>query len=449
VAGILIADDEPAVRLALGKALERLGHRVSACGDGGEAMAALDQGPFELVMTDLRMPIADGLAVLRKVRGVSAATPVIILTAHAAISDCVEAMREGAFNFLVKPFHLTELEAVVTEALATRASPAAPHATTGVGQPQAALIGESPELAAVLDLVARAAPTDATVLLSGESGTGKEVVARLLHAFSNRGARPFVAVNCGALPEGLVESELFGHTRGAFTGATDSRPGRFVEADGGTLFLDEIGELPLAAQVKMLRVLQDRTVTAVGDTRSRMVSTRVVAATNRDLEARVQQGLFRADLYYRLAVVPLKLPALRERPVDIPLLVQHFLGASNRRLGRHVMVSDAAMACFSLHAWPGNVRELENLIERLVILDRSGRIEPTDLPAAMVSPERLSAGQAAEAVRHGAIDLSRTMAQIESMLIAAALRAEDGNKSRAAERLGLSRTTLLDKLKRG
>jgi two-component system response regulator AtoC len=448
VAGILIADDEPAVRLALGKALERLGHRVSACGDGGEAMAALDDKAFELVMTDLRMPIADGLAVLRKVRGVSAATPVIILTAHAAIADCVEAMREGAFNFLVKPFHLTELEAVVTEALATRASPA-PNATTGVSQPQAALIGESPALAAVLDMVARAAPTDATVLLSGESGTGKEVVARLLHAFSNRGARPFVAVNCGALPEGLVESELFGHSRGAFTGASDARPGRFVEADGGTLFLDEIGELPLAAQVKMLRVLQDRIVTPVGDTRTRTVSTRVVAATNQDLEARVQQGLFRADLYYRLNVVPLKLPALRERPIDIPLLVHHFLGASNRRLGRQVVASDAAMACFSLYSWPGNVRELENLIERLVILDRTGRIEPTDLPASLVTPERLNAGQAAEALRHGAIDLSRTMAQIESMLIAAALRAEDGNKSRAAERLGLSRTTLLDKLKRG
>jgi two-component system response regulator AtoC len=448
VAGILIADDEPAVRLALGKALERLGHRVSACGDGGEAMAALDQGAFELVMTDLRMPIADGLAVLRKVRGVSAATPVIILTAHAAISDCVEAMREGAFNFLVKPFHLTELEAVVTEALATRASPVL-HASTGVSQPQAALIGESPALAAVLDMVARAAPTDATVLLSGESGTGKEVVARLLHAFSNRGARPFVAVNCGALPEGLVESELFGHSRGAFTGATDSRPGRFVEADGGTLFLDEIGELPLTAQVKMLRVLQDRTVTPVGDTRTRTVSTRVVAATNQDLEARVQQGLFRPDLYYRLNVVPLKLPALRERPIDIPLLVQHFLGASNRRLGRQVSVSEAAMACLSLYAWPGNVRELENLIERMVILDRTGRIEAADLPTAMVTPERMNAGQAAEALRHGAIDLSRTMAQIESMLIAAALRAEDGNKSRAAERLGLSRTTLLDKLKRG
>ena len=448
MAGILIADDEPAVRLALGKALERLGHRVSACGDGGEAIAALDHGAFELVMTDLRMPIADGLAVLRKVRGVSAATPVIILTAHAAISDCVEAMREGAFNFLVKPFHLTELEAVVTEALATRASPA-PQVITGVSQPQAALIGESPALAAVLDLVARAAPTDATVLLSGESGTGKEVVARLLHAFSSRGARPFVAVNCGALPEGLVESELFGHSRGAFTGATDSRPGRFVEADGGTLFLDEIGELPLAAQVKMLRVLQDRIVTPVGDTRTRTVSTRVVAATNQDLEARVQQGLFRADLYYRLNVVPLKLPALRERPIDIPLLVQHFLGASNRRLGRQVNVSEAAMACLSLYAWPGNVRELENLIERMVILDRTGRIEPADLPAAMATPERMNAGQAAEALRHGAIDLNRTMAQIENMLIAAALRAEDGNKSRAAERLGLSRTTLLDKLKRG
>jgi two-component system response regulator AtoC len=448
VAGILIADDEPAVRLALGKALERLGHRVSACGDGAEAIAALDQASYELVMTDLRMPMADGLAVLRKVRTATVAPPVIILTAHAAISDCVEAMREGAFNFLVKPFHLTELEAVVTEALATRSHPVAVAVGT-TGQPQAALIGESPALAAVLDLVARAAPTDATVLLSGESGTGKEVVARLLHAFSSRGARPFVAVNCGALPEGLVESELFGHSRGAFTGATESRPGRFVEADGGTLFLDEIGELPLAAQVKMLRVLQDRTVTAVGDTRSRTVSTRVVAATNQDLEALVGQGRFRADLYYRLNVVPLALPPLRDRPVDIPLLVRHFLGVSNRRLGRKVVISEATLTCLSLYCWPGNVRELENLIERLVILDRRGVIEPVDLPAKFLTPERVQAGQAAEALHSGAIDLGKTMAQIESTLIAAALRAEDGNKSRAAERLGLSRTTLIDKLKRG
>jgi DNA-binding NtrC family response regulator len=247
----------------------------------------------------------------------------------------------------------------------------------------------------------------------------------------------------------LVESELFGHCRGAFTGATDSRPGRFVEADGGTLFLDEIGELPLPAQVKMLRVLQDRTVTAVGDTRGRVVSTRVVAATNQDLEAQVRKGLFRADLYYRLNVVPLALPALRERAADIPLLVRHFLGAANGRLGREVEISAAAMACLSLYAWPGNVRELENLIERLVILDRRGHIEPADLPVSIATPERSQAGEAAEALRHGAIDLAKTMAQIETMLITAALRAEDGNKSRAAERLGLSRTTLLDKLKRG
>ena len=441
-------DDEPAIRLALGKALERLGHRVSACGDGAEAIAALDRSAFELVMTDLRMPIADGLAVLRKVRAGAAATPVIILTAHAAISDCVEAMREGAFNFLVKPYHLTELEAVVAEALASVRPAAAPAALTGISQPQAALIGESPALAAVLDLVARVAPTDATVLLSGESGTGKEVVARLLHGFSNRGGRPFVAVNCGALPEGLVESELFGHTRGAFTGATESRPGRFVEADGGTLFLDEIGELPLPAQVKMLRVLQDRTVTPVGDTRVRTVSTRVVAATNQDLEARVKEGLFRPDLFYRLNVVPIALPALRERRTDVPILVRHFLGVSNRRLGRQVEISEAALACLSLHDWPGNVRQLENLIERLVILDRTGSIATEDLPAAFVTPERALAGEAAEALAHGAIDLGKTLAQIESMLIATALRLEEGNKSRAAERLGLNRTTLIDKLKR-
>jgi DNA-binding NtrC family response regulator len=449
VAGILIVDDEPSVRQLLRKTLEPLGHRITECADGAEAIGVLDKAQPDLVVTDLRMPIADGLAVLRKSRAVAPSTPVVILTAHAAISECVEAMREGAFNFLGKPFHPTELQTVVGEALGSAAASSRANARQSPsGHPQAALIGESPALARVLDVVSRAAPSDATVLLCGESGTGKEVVARLIHSCSPRGGRPFVAVNCGAIPEGLVESELFGHARGAFTGATESRPGKFVEADSGTLFLDEIGELPLPSQVKLLRVLQDRTVTPVGDGKTRTVHTRVVAATNQDLEARVKDGRFRADLFYRLNVVPIMLPALRERASDVPVLARHFLDSANRRAGKQVALSDAALASLSLHAWPGNVRELENLIERLVILDRDGIIEPQHLPTTFTRPESNLASDAAERIRHGGIDLAKTMAQIEAMLIDTALRAAEGNKSRAAELLGLSRTTLLDKLKR-
>jgi two-component system response regulator AtoC len=450
VANLLVVDDEPAIRQLLKLALLRGGHHVTECSDGAEATSALERHAFDLVISDLSMPIADGLAVLRKARSVAPGTPVVILTARAAISDCVEAMREGAFNFLVKPFHPTELAEVVAQALRAGQAAQLPPAARPAGgeQAQAALIGESPALKAVLDLVGRAAPSEATVLLLGESGTGKEVVARLLHSFSPRVGGPFIAVNCGAIPEGLLESELFGHAKGAFTGATESRPGKFVEADGGTLFLDEVGELPLASQVKLLRVLQDRTVTPVGDGKARTVQTRVVAATNQALEARVKDGRFRADLFYRLNVVPIQLPALRERVSDVPLLARHFLASANRRAGKQVTLSEGALATLALAAWPGNVRELENMIERLVILDRTGIVRAEDIPASVTSAEARLAGAAAQAVAGGGIDLVETMARIEGVLIESALRAADGNKSKAAELLNLSRTTLLDKLKR-
>ena len=447
MATVLIVDDEPAVRALLKQALVRGGHQVTECSDGAEAGTALERSAFDLVISDLTMPIADGLAVLRKARAVAPGTPVIILTARAAIADCVEAMREGAFNFLVKPFHPTELAEVVAQALRTGQPPQVPRPTGGE-QAQAALIGESPALKQVLDVVARAAASDATVLLLGESGTGKEVVARLLHSFSPRVGGPFVAVNCGAIPEGLLESELFGHAKGAFTGATETRLGKFVEADGGTLFLDEVGELPLASQVKLLRVLQDRTVSPVGDGKTRTVHTRMVAATNQDLEARVKEGRFRSDLFYRLNVVPIVLPALRERGSDVPLLARHFLASANRRAGKQVTLSDGALAMLELGAWPGNVRELENMIERLVILDRTGVVRAEDLPPSVATPAAGLAGAAAQALARGGIDLVETMAKIEAMLIETALRTADGNKSRAAELLNLSRTTLLDKLKR-
>jgi transcriptional regulator with PAS, ATPase and Fis domain len=302
----------------------------------------------------------------------------------------------------------------------------------------------------VIDTVERMARTSSTVLITGESGTGKEVVARLLHGTSGRASGPLVAINCGAIPEALMESEMFGHAKGSFTGATEARPGIFVQANGGTLFLDEIAELPLSLQVKLLRVLQERRVTAVGDGRERAVDVRIIAATNRDLEAMVRDGTFRADLYYRLDVLPIRLPALRERREDIPLLVEHFLQSMNRRFDRSVVLDDVALTLMQAYAWPGNVREMENLLERLVVLNRSGRIAVTDLPPRLTSDPVPSASVASALVDlpMRGIDLQATVAEFEDSLIQRALRLTDGNKTRAAELLGLSRTTLLDKIKR-
>ena len=450
-----MADDDPQMRAVLRCLLSRDGHAVMEAEDGQSAIDALSgrasKAPFDLVITDLRMPRADGFEVLARVRERQPRTPVVILTAQGSIGDCVAAMRAGAFNFLTKPFHHTELAAVVRQAADARA----PVESRRLARPQdgrqlvVGLIGESRALQSVLDTVHRVASSSSTVLITGESGTGKEVVARLLHGASSRSGGPFVPVNCGAIPEALIESELFGHARGAFSGAVEAHPGKFTQADGGTLFLDEVGELPLQLQVKLLRAVQDREITPVGGAQSRTVDVRIVAATNRDLDAMVQEGRFRRDLFYRLEVVPIRLPSLRERREDIPTLVHHFLDEMNRRFQREVTIAEDAVALMSLYAWPGNVREMENLLERLVVLDASGTIRAADLPERM----RTAAGAArladvAASLGSGAIDLPAVMAGIEGSLIDQALRQTAGNKTRAAELLGLSRTTLLDKLRR-
>lgn len=449
VARVLIVDDDEAIRQSLRRTIERMGHKVVEASDGLDAARIMDADSFDAVVSDLSMPRADGFAVLHKAQEFARSTPVVILTASTQLSDCVQAMRAGAFNFLVKPFHVEELRTVLEAALAHGRTPGktALRASDG-GQPQAALIGDSAALREVMDMITQVAGTDATVLLLGESGTGKEVVARLLHAFSPRVGGPFVAVNCGAIPEGLVESELFGHAKGAFTGATEARAGKFVDADGGTLFLDEISELPLGLQVKLLRVLQDRTVTAVGESKIRAVNTRVVAASNQNLEALVKAGKFRADLFFRLNVVPVTLPALRERAEDVGPLCRHFLASCAGRLGKRVELSDAALMALQLYEWPGNVRELENLIERLVILNRTGTIGVSDLPASVRTPAASLAAETVQGATTDAIDLPATLARIETSLVERALRLAAGNRTRAAELLGISRTTLIDKLKR-
>ena len=447
---VLVVDDDASVRLLVHKLLVRSAHDVVEAQDGLEAIQILASRPVDLVITDLNMPGADGLQLLRHTREKYPKIPVLILTGEDSIRDCVEAMRAGAFNFLTKPFHPRDLEEVVRQAL--RARGAQPGAAPGGddGQPQVALIGVSAALRAVIETVELVAHTSSTVLITGESGTGKEVVARLLHGSSGRAGGPLVAINCGAIPEALMESEMFGHAKGSFTGATEARPGTFVEANGGTLFLDEIAELPLPLQVKLLRVLQDRRVTAVGDNRPRAIDVRIIAATNRDLEAMVRDGTFRADLYYRLDVLPIRLPAVRERREDIPLLIQHFLESMNRRFDRQVVLGDAALARLLAYDWPGNVREMENLCERLVVLNRSGTIEVDELPARLTCRPTPSVAGAAALVdlQTRAIDLQAVVAEFEDSLIERAMRTADGNKTRAAELLGLSRTTLLDKLKR-
>jgi DNA-binding NtrC family response regulator len=448
---VLIADDDPSVRGLLRALLSRRGYGVIEAEDGGSAIEKLAARPVDVVITDLIMPRASGFEVLRRARERQPKTPVVMLTAEGSIRDCVEAMRAGAFNFLTKPFHPTDLEEIVRQAVRARGGEtgAPPARGSADEQPQIALIGESAALRAVIELVERVAGNSSTVLITGESGTGKEVVARLLHGSSPRVGGPFVAVNCGAIPETLIESELFGHAKGSFTGATDARPGKFVHADGGTLFLDEIGELPLTLQVKLLRVLQDREITPVGEARSRTVDVRVIAATNRDLELMVREGSFRHDLYYRLDVLPIRLPALRERPEDIPVLARHFLESLNRRLGRDVSMSEEALTLLKLHAWPGNVREMENLLERLVLLNRTGTVGADDLPPRMRAvPGAAAASAAAAELARGTIDLPATLAAIEGSLIEQALRQAGGNKTRAADLLGLSRTTLLDKMKK-
>jgi two-component system, NtrC family, response regulator AtoC len=451
---ILVVDDDSSMRALLRTLLTRGKHGVVEAEDGVAAIEKLGSRSFDLVITDLVMPRADGLEVLRRTRELHPKTPVIMLTAEGSIRQCVGAMRAGAFNFVTKPFHPPDLEEIVRQAMPSRSGPGGTPSARPVdlhaGQSQVALVGESAALRAVIELVERVASANSTVLITGESGTGKEVVTRLLHGSSPRAAAPLVAVNCGAIPETLIESELFGHAKGAFTGATEARPGKFMQANGGTLFLDEIAELPLPLQVKLLRVLQEREVTAVGDSRVRTVDVRIIAATNRNLEEMVKAGTFRADLFYRLDVLPIHLPALRERREDIPVLARHFLESMNRRFEREVALGDDALAVLSAYSWPGNVREMENLFERLVVLVREGTVQVEDLPARLrdSSAQTAAVSAAAKELRDGSIDFDTAVAGFETSLIEQALRQAGGNKTRAAEILGLSRTTLLDKLKR-
>ncbi len=447
----LLVDDEPALRRRIKQILVEIGCEVVEADDGAIAVEALLGASFDLVVTDLRMPNLDGMELLREVKKSHPFLPVVMITASGRVADAVSAMKAGASDFVNKPFHSEELRDVLAGALGALA---APGHTPRLRAP-ASVIGDSAVMAQLLSTVERVGPSEATVMVTGESGTGKEVIARLLHGASGRAGRPFVVVNCGAIPEGLVESELFGHARGAFTGAVEKRLGRFVQADGGTLFLDEIGELPPSAQAKLLRALQEREVVPVGEAKPVQVDIRVVAATHRDLEAMVTEGKFREDLYYRLAVVPLEVPPLRARLGDVPALARWFLDAARLRNRRNVTIADDALATIARYTFPGNVRELENLIERLVVTDRDGVITMDDLPSKVRGGGPVRGGAATPPLGvpvTEALDAGSTLDQVlrdtEDKLIDEALARSGGNNAKAAQLLGINRTTLIEKLKR-
>jgi DNA-binding NtrC family response regulator len=459
VARLLVVDDELNMRRILGAILNGDGHEVVEAAGVEEARRAFAASPFDLVVTDQRMPDGDGLSLLVSCREVDPTVPVVLITAYATVELAVDAMRQGAFDVVPKPFVPETVRAVVNRACErtellreNERLRGQVRRLTGSGE----LVGDGPEMARLLGLIARVAPTGATVLISGETGTGKELVARAIHAASGRAGKPFVAVNCAGFPETLLESELFGHERGAFTGADRSRQGVFEAAHLGTLFLDEAGEMPLPLQAKLLRVLMNGEVVRVGSTVPRHVDVRIIAATNRDLEQRVRDGLFREDLYYRLAVVPIAVPPLRSRRSDIRRLVDHFLALVARDLkAAPRAVSPDAMAKLLAYDFPGNIRELRNLIERAAILAVGPRIEAEDVPLAAAEGGAGAGGPrwgkgGVEALVAGLpdpLDLPATMAAVEEALIRRAIGAAGGVQAEAARRLGVSRSHLAYKLK--
>jgi two-component system response regulator AtoC len=454
VLSILVVEDDEGLQTLLRRLLSQEGHQVTVVGSGQEAIRVAQEIPVHVLMTDLKLPDIDGLAVLERILQIDSKVIGIVMTGYGSIDCAVKAMKAGAFDFLTKPFDNAALAGTINRALEAHRRRKNMQSSRKAVRDQyrlEQLVGTSEPIRRVLEFVSKVADCDSTVLIQGESGTGKELVARMLHFNSVRKDRPLVPVNCGAIPENLLESELFGHEKGAFTGAAHTRMGRFEMANGGTIFLDEIGELSLGLQVKLLRVLQERSFERVGGTKTIDVDVRVVAATNQDLEVAVQQKRFREDLYYRLNVIPVTIPPLRERRSDIPQLVNHFL--AKVRHGKQTATTECshdAMTRLMEHHWPGNIRELENMIERLVVLSRSGTIEASDLP------ERLQRRQATveQTETHvvgfseEGVNLSRELEQFENRLIVGALRQANGITSKAAQLLHVNRTTLVEKMKR-
>jgi two-component system response regulator HydG len=439
---LLIVDDDSSNLESLVRVFEREGLEVLAAADGRQALDLLRTRRIAAVLTDLMMPGMSGLELLRAARAVAVDAEFILMTAFGTVETAVEAMKEGAWDFVTKPFKRIQIVKAVRRALDQRSlllENQALRAELQEARRERSIIGQSLAMRRVLDMARQVAPSRATVMLLGESGTGKELFARALHAWSDRATKPFIALNCAALPESLLEAELFGHERGAFTGAQQRRQGRFELADGGTLFLDEVAEMSPHVQVKLLRVLQEGEFERVGGSQTQRVDARIVAATNRDLDAEVKAGRFREDLFYRLNVIQMTLPPLRERHGDIPLLVQHFVERFAARNGKQVRgVTGEAMQALQAWSWPGNVRELENLIERAVVLCRGEAVGVEDLPDAMRDgePERRSV----------TIALGTPLEDVERLLIRETLALTRGDKRLAAQLLGIATRTIYRKL---
>ncbi|BCO08138.1 acetoacetate metabolism regulatory protein AtoC [Desulfolithobacter dissulfuricans] len=439
---ILVVDDEQVHRYMLTSLLGEWGWETEQADDGATAVAAVEEGPFDAILMDVRMTTMDGMEALQRIHAINPAIPVVIMTAYSSVDSAVEAIKMGAHDYLTKPLDFDRLRQTLEAAMQHR-KPASHPGVSGEApfDDDSEIIGRSAPMRELWDMILQVAPTEANVLITGESGTGKELVASALHYRSGRARGPFVKVNCAALAENLLESELFGHERGAFTGADRRREGRFVQAQGGTLFLDEIGETTPAMQAKLLRVLQEHELQRVGGQETITVDVRIIAATNRDLEEEVRRGRFREDLYYRLNVVVLDVPPLRERSGDIPLLAKYFLDRFSRKNNRHVVgITPECMDVLNRYPWPGNVRELENSIERGVILMRGEYLDVQGLP---LSIQRW-AGQNEPEDHPGR---PATLKDAERLLIAETLKETGGNRSEAARRLQITRKTLLNKIK--
>lgn len=463
---LLIIEDDPTTKTALFRALTKIGYSITTATTKAEANTWItSQAEWDIILLDLQLPDGNGMELISEVKKRNAAIPVIVLTGHASVDTAIEATQKGAFNLLLKPSSLDEITHNLSAAL-TATSPSlsssAIIANTNLNSTsteistfikKTGIVGQSPEIQQVLDLSMRVAESDATILIQGESGTGKELVARAIHQLSSRRNFPFIAINCGAIPSELLESELFGHMKGAFTGAISNRVGRFEMADGGVLFLDEIGDMSPSLQVKILRALQERSFEPVGSTKSIQVNVQVIAATHVNLEKAVAEGKFREDLYYRLNVVPIFIPALRERKTDIPVLTQHFIhNFSQKRKGNISGFSNEALECLMNYPWPGNIRELENLIERLTIIKGKGLVELKDLPVKYHTKSSVSI-PAESATPHfelpiEGLDFNSAVDQFENNLIIKALEKTGWNRNQAAMLLKLNRTTLVEKMKK-
>ncbi|MBL8239000.1 MAG: sigma-54-dependent Fis family transcriptional regulator [Bryobacterales bacterium] len=446
-ASILVVEDDPSLRRIMQLRMDHNGFRVLCAASGEEGLAAMDREPIDLVLTDLMLPGLSGLDVLKHTKAQFPSTAVIVLTAFGSVETAVEAMKCGAHDYLTKPVDAEELMLAVQRALETvRLREEVGNLRMSVSRKFGFenILGHSPRLLYILDVAARAAQSEATVLIHGETGTGKELLAKAIHFNSPRAAKPFVAINCGAIPRELLESELFGHVKGSFTGAIAHKKGRIEMADGGTLFLDEIGEMPPELQVKLLRVIQEREIDKIGSNSPLKIDVRIVAATHRNLINMIEDNTFREDLYYRLAVIPLELPALRDRAQDIPILVDFFFARAREKNNRpQLTLSPALMPYFSAYRWPGNIRELENIMERITVLAEGPDVKLHDLPGSLTAVVPQS-----NAVQVDMTETGISLEGVEKELIRRALEKHDWNQSQAARYLDISRKTLIYRMEK-